>query len=1706
MRRSKKLIALFLTLIMALTFIPTNVAKAITGDTTLTISGTWVIGGVTVTSDLTGDQTLTPETEITLTNFNSETMEAVLTADDDDFETVLTVDAEGKTSLSTSNAEGVPGEKTIRFVVRAKNNGGGGGNNNNESKIVFRNIDQIAFDVDTSTATIAYKNAQNEDVAVTVTPAQDTTLEKRQEEIYNGETPTGNFRDVLITNGGAVDISFTAEPLSANYNEFINGQPQTEQPVDFEINNNETSLTTVVGSEYEVNLDFAGNGGGGGPQPGGNSTAKINISGMDYNGNPSWTGTPGYGHEKVTTYYDKYWFSTQFAINENGEHGQRTERWDMFSWEDNYTDEQYAEAAQRYGTQVISYDKEDGAETVDISVFLGNWGDRIDAIKINDVDYSNQLHLDGDPTKPNIFDDEASMLRLFKDQGIYITIKDVPVNECEDDGIDDEYNIQIAASPNSNCYIGNFLWSQDDYYAPIEMGGIEPSDKYIGKSTLTLMDIYYQDGTFDPNQEPDSTDGFYHLDDGWYKHIAVDDSVKEYTNEEMPAIHYQLDRRGYNPETHSESGPSNSEMVMPTGTWVKMKIQPEQGYQVKSFSGVNRNAGNVKILSDEADDACIFMFKIDSGNFHIGANVVPYDNTADTEKSDAVSDASVDLEAGTLDGGTAELCVVDIDEETIKQDEASYKEALAGDAGDYTVETGLDLSLNEIYLKGGVQDKDSDAAWRTEVGNASEGLNEPAEITLSLDEDKDLSGKDVQIVHKNTHVNNGTETRYESVMITGYDPKTNAISFEAPSFSDYAILTKEAAVPEGNKAKLRINTTLGVMSNDQAVFTYKDGDETVGVVSSSDVAALEAEKDDKDNVVSQLAYTTKEADVEFILDPANKYYKAQVLEDGEWIDLKEIKPVGGESYYKYKLSNYELTPDGTPVTDVQFRFVCTRTYDISFVEPTLTVGEGEEAITADVVGIQGFDEALTGGKVAKGTNIAGLGAKNNITLSGFDPERMVVRITAAGTTGWAKVLNPIPVDDNYVVSLGMLDVPEGSTGLIFSLVEKVENNSGQNGGGNPNEAVLAFPDADQIEFNENTSTATITYLNADADYVTVTVKPAEGTTLYKRADPIYGKGEEDVENNLEQNGDEGNQGEENIIDYVDVLVTNGGQLNFEFSENPQFAGYYMDGDPREENPRDLGVNNKAATLDTVKGQVYEVCLDFGGNYYYDPKLACVRFHGAVDISMSETGVVTVTYPDDNDNNVNLTITGGKDVIDHVLVHKFRDENKEKITEYELYTTGGLISIGFPNEPKHTRACWSVVQNGEPSEPVEFEFDENNTTTLDTEMGNEYDVDISFKHEGPQTEIVPASNLAEDIAAANAVNELVNEIANGNRPAGISNALLAEMETASNNGENIFIELSKESVTENQVANDAKAIKAKLTGGQKVGAFFDVDVNVIINNRVVGQITELTKPIPLSLKLSADLKKVPNGYRRVYTIGGVHNGQFTSHKTTLSASGDYVSSNVDKFSTYVILYEDIPEEKTSTGTVSTSGIYCLSAEPNIVLGMVNSKSDASDDVEFRWEAIDADHTENGWFEVSPWTKNNEWLNWSPKKSGNYVIVGHARVVGNAKSEVAASIGVVCHKGIKGICQMPYEGGGFLIGIESYDNPNQSYKYEMLILDCTLLAQGKDAWIYSTGKCGVAEGNALWTIWQPKYGYYWTLFRIYDENNELIDEQCFGFVND
>ncbi len=94
-------------------------------------------------------------------------------------------------------------------------------------------------------------------------------------------------------------------------------------------------------------------------------------------------------------------------------------------------------------------------------------------------------------------------------------------------------------------------------------------------------------------------------------------------------------------------------------------------------------------------------------------------------------------------------------------------------------------------------------------------------------------------------------------------------------------------------------------------------------------------------------------------------------------------------------------------------------------------------------------------------------------------------------------------------------------------------------------------------------------------------------------------------------------------------------------------------------------------------------------------------------------------------------------------------------------------------------------------------------------------------------------------------------------------------------------------------------------------------------------------------------------------------------------------------------------------------------------------------------------------------------------------------------------------LKGVCQIPNsEGTGALIGLETMGE--DAYSVEILILDCNLLKEGKDAWIYTTGKCGIVN-NCLWTTQDLPYGYFWTLFRVYDQYGRQIDEKCYGFEN-
>lgn len=186
-------------------------------------------------------------------------------------------------------------------------------------------------------------------------------------------------------------------------------------------------------------------------------------------------------------------------------------------------------------------------------------------------------------------------------------------------------------------------------------------------------------------------------------------------------------------------------------------------------------------------------------------------------------------------------------------------------------------------------------------------------------------------------------------------------------------------------------------------------------------------------------------------------------------------------------------------------------------------------------------------------------------------------------------------------------------------------------------------------------------------------------------------------------------------------------------------------------------------------------------------------------------------------------------------------------------------------------------------------------------------------------------------------------------------------------------------------------------------------------------------------------------------------------------------------------------------INSTGIYVMSySETNIKCGLVVNAT-AATVLEYRWMGYSFETGK--WFVISDWISNNPWLDYSPRQYGDIFIVGQVRIPSQRDNIYQSTCGIKAHPYINGICQMPnpYPEGGVLIGISSYDNPEQRYSYELVVYDCSL-----GTWNYSTGKMKVSSGSSLWTVWKPRYGYYVTLFRVYDGDGEIIDEKCFSFT--
>lgn len=147
---------------------------------------------------------------------------------------------------------------------------------------------------------------------------------------------------------------------------------------------------------------------------------------------------------------------------------------------------------------------------------------------------------------------------------------------------------------------------------------------------------------------------------------------------------------------------------------------------------------------------------------------------------------------------------------------------------------------------------------------------------------------------------------------------------------------------------------------------------------------------------------------------------------------------------------------------------------------------------------------------------------------------------------------------------------------------------------------------------------------------------------------------------------------------------------------------------------------------------------------------------------------------------------------------------------------------------------------------------------------------------------------------------------------VENILKESLEKSNVNSENTnsTVEIEITSKNENSITEEEKEDFNEYlseNSNLKINSYFDITLTVKnnITNEDLGKISETTKKLSFKIALSEELINTPEGVTRTYYILRLHDGVVEKLDATLL--GNILSFESDKFSTYVLVYEDVKED-------------------------------------------------------------------------------------------------------------------------------------------------------------------------------------------------------
>ena len=143
---------------------------------------------------------------------------------------------------------------------------------------------------------------------------------------------------------------------------------------------------------------------------------------------------------------------------------------------------------------------------------------------------------------------------------------------------------------------------------------------------------------------------------------------------------------------------------------------------------------------------------------------------------------------------------------------------------------------------------------------------------------------------------------------------------------------------------------------------------------------------------------------------------------------------------------------------------------------------------------------------------------------------------------------------------------------------------------------------------------------------------------------------------------------------------------------------------------------------------------------------------------------------------------------------------------------------------------------------------------------------------------------------------------------IIDSIFTDEEKKNTNGKNVEVILSVANVNDNVTDDDRKLIDSVLTPSQKTGIILDITLNVKVDNESK-QMYETNKEITISTELPENLINKDTSVDRKYKVIRIHNGKTDILNAEYDAVTNKLTFATDKFSTYVIVYEDTVKDTT-----------------------------------------------------------------------------------------------------------------------------------------------------------------------------------------------------